>query len=168
MDDTLVQLTACPLLVSRDPRWSDNALTVTTSRNSSERSTVSPLPVLDPLARLRLSIDDWYPYSSPGPVNPHSYGQFSGLPVELIAMIRSYIPIQCLLTHLSFAWSCRAVARFYENDERFWKKACLAFGIGKPLDGPISWQRVAIGYLKEVTRCCQIPDYGGETIWIGT
>lgn len=119
-----------------------------------------PTPEPIPVDSSALSIHDWNSDNT-RPL------YFNKLPIELVTHIRSFIPLSYLFTHLSFCWSCQAVRRVYERDDRFWKKVCLAYGIGKPLGHPlatISWKQLAIDFGDHLTQCSEVTCCGPHTI----
>ncbi len=85
------------------------------------------------------------------------------LPVEMVSLIRSFIPHSCLFTHLSFSWSSGA----HEKEDSFWRKVCIAYGVGKPLNHPlaaVSWRDLAITIGEHHMQCSKETHCGGAPI----
>ncbi|KAI0088947.1 hypothetical protein BDY19DRAFT_158214 [Irpex rosettiformis] len=89
---------------------------------------------------------------------------FHYLPNELLYIIRDFLPLDDLRSHIAFQSSCRQVRIVYAYDEKFWKAACIAYGIGKPnasKDFPYSiskctWREIAILVVNH-QECCDVP-----------
>lgn len=104
--------------------------------------------------------------------DPASYG-FGGLPVELVAMIKSYIPPTDLRTHVCFYYTCRMSASMYgtsEEEEAFWKRCCALCGIGmtpQDVEMQYTWKQVAVECV-EMDGFCSHPGCGSVLLdWNG-
>ncbi|GBE78518.1 hypothetical protein SCP_0114070 [Sparassis crispa] len=81
------------------------------------------------------------------------------LPIELLLLIRSFIPLHSAKTHIAFQSSCGAIRAIYQDDERFWAKVCLASGVGHPRYQPehplqnAPWRELAIATTNHRLKC---------------
>ena len=97
------------------------------------------------------------------PRGPH-VSLFHYLPNELLYLIRNFLPQDDLRSHIAFQASCRQVRVIYADDEKFWKAACVAYGIGRPNASrqfPYSipkctWREIAIVVVNH-QECCDVP-----------
>lgn len=69
-------------------------------------------------------------------------------------MIRGYIPLQDLRSHVYLFKTCSVFAALY--DENFWNSSCLSVGLGSlasedPLD--VDWQEVALDCIQHAESC---------------
>lgn len=59
-------------------------------------------------------------------------GPCGRLPIELMTMVKNYIPISDLRTHVCLYHTCQAVATLYgppDDQEMFWYRSCRSTGI---------------------------------------
>jgi hypothetical protein len=91
------------------------------------------------------------------------------LPVELLLLVKEYIPISDLRSHVSFYHTCHTIALFYGDSSRqaaFWRRACALSGIGwKKADS--SWKEIAFETIR-MDGFCRHPHCGGTLLdWNG-
>ncbi len=91
------------------------------------------------------------------------------LPPELLSMVKEFIPIEDLRTHVCFYNTCHTVASFYgktpEEEEAFWKKSCTLCGLCLVNDE--SWKAVAFECISQ-DGFCSHPACGGALLdWNG-
>ena len=93
----------------------------------------------------------------------------SRLPVELLLVIKEYIPLSDLRTHVCFYHTCRAIASFYGDTSQqnaFWRRSCALAGIGW-LKGDSSWKEIAFETIAR-DGFCSHPHCGGTLLtWNG-
>ncbi|KAI0338211.1 hypothetical protein BDW22DRAFT_1363084 [Trametopsis cervina] len=87
------------------------------------------------------------------------------LPVELLVIIKEYIPVSDLRSHVCFYNTCRTTASFYGDSSqqaRFWSRACALSGIGW-LNGDSSWKEIAFETISKDGFCTH-PHCGGALL----
>lgn len=91
------------------------------------------------------------------------------LPIELLLVIKEYIPLSDLRTHVCFYHTCRAIASFYgdaSQQNAFWRRSCALSGIGW-LKGDSSWKEIAFETIAR-DGFCSHPHCGGTLLnWNG-
>ncbi|KAH9944675.1 hypothetical protein B0H21DRAFT_446866 [Amylocystis lapponica] len=90
----------------------------------------------------------------------------SRIPIELRCMIKEFIPVSDLRTHVCFYKSYKNIAALYDDDDKhelFWKRACWFAGLGLVREEDpqhVSWKGIAFECIE---RCgfCKHPHCGG-------
>ncbi len=92
------------------------------------------------------------------------------LPAELLLIIKDYIPISDLRTHVCYYHTCCTVASFYGDNSQqadFWRRSCSLSGLGW-LKGDSSWKEIAFETIAKDGFCLH-PACGGALLdWNGT
>ena len=91
------------------------------------------------------------------------------LPVELLLLVKEFIPISDLRTHVCYYHTCRTIAAFYGDNSHqaaFWRRACCLSGIGW-LKADSSWKEIAFETIAK-DGFCTYPHCGGALLdWNG-
>ncbi|KAI0699588.1 hypothetical protein BC835DRAFT_1412571 [Cytidiella melzeri] len=92
------------------------------------------------------------------------------LPTELLLIVKEFIPLFDLRTHVCFYNTCRTTASFYGNNSEqaaFWRRVCALSGIGW-LKADSSWKEIAFETIVK-DGFCSHPHCGGTLLdWNAT
>ncbi|GJE90078.1 hypothetical protein PsYK624_062010 [Phanerochaete sordida] len=87
------------------------------------------------------------------------------LPNELLLLVKEYIPLADLRTHVCYYHTCKTVASFYGDNSQqaeFWRRSCTLAGIGW-LKADSSWKEIAFETIAK-DGFCSHPRCGGALL----
>lgn len=91
------------------------------------------------------------------------------LPNELLLLVKEYISLADLRTHVCYYHTCKTVASFYGDSSQqaeFWRRSCTLAGIGW-LKADSSWKEIAFETIAK-DGFCSHPRCGGALLdWNG-